>query len=99
MGAPNAQHRPSQAAPTDWLCQWERGTKAIFEEGYRELLHELHPAGAWDIVSAQDFVLMDNVWEYAPDHEFGSVPPAEYITDRTIAVGREHDRNHIAHYI
>ena len=73
--------------------------KAIFEEGYQGLHNEYRPCGDWDIITAHDFGLIDNVWEYAPEHKFGGAPTADCITDRAIAVGREHDGKLIAHYM
>ena len=46
-----------------------------------------------------DFLLLDEVWEYAVDDEIGTIP-ADAVTDRTIQAHREHDPERlISHYM
>lgn len=50
-------------------------------------------------LDAEDFLLLDEIWQYAWDEEQGIVPPRP-ITDRAITAGREHDPDRlIVHYM
>jgi hypothetical protein len=51
------------------------------------------------VLDADRFAMVDDVWSYAWDDDLGTIPP-ERITDRAIAVGREHDPERtIVHYM
>jgi hypothetical protein len=52
-----------------------------------------------DIPDPEALGLVDEVWKYAWDEQWGNVPP-ENTTDRAVAVGREHDFDRlIVHYM
>lgn len=65
-----------------------------FAEKYRdELARTAYVTGnpySDSFCSEREFALLDEVWSYAWDEDVGSVP-AEDITDRAIATGRNHD--------
>ncbi len=80
--------------------RWHQGN---FTETYREEMGRtaLVTSNPWseEILSAADFLLLDEVWRYAWDDDAGTVHPRP-ITDRAITAGREHSPDRlIAHYM
>jgi hypothetical protein len=54
---------------------------------------------AWDVVSADEFGLLDEVWRYGTDERMKVTPPA-VTTDRTIRANRTRDLDRlVAHYM
>jgi hypothetical protein len=54
---------------------------------------------AWDVVSADDFALLDEVWRDATDDRLRVVPP-QPLTERAIRAGREGDHDRLlVHYM
>ncbi|MFC6974526.1 hypothetical protein ACFQL1_07275 [Halomicroarcula sp. GCM10025709] len=53
---------------------------------------------AWQVVPAEEFLLLDHAWEYQPETRFKHMLP-EHVTDRAITVGRDYDAGRlIIHY-
>ena len=42
----------------------------------------------WKVADADDFLLVDDAWQYQPEHPYKHMLP-EHLTDRAITVGRE----------
>lgn len=76
-------------------------SQAIFHEGDYPPSFPRPPAAwpDWDVVSADDFGLLDEVWRDETDDRLGVTPP-EVVTDRTILDGRNRDEDRLlAHYM
>lgn len=80
----------------DWL-------NSTFEEKYRsELQDTILVTGnpySETVLSADDFLVLDEVWRYAWDDSVGTIP-ARPITDRAVKIGRQRDFDRfIVHYM
>ena len=84
-------------------CVTANGTvKWTMEGDNRQLENDL--VAAWltdfDMVSPEDFLLLDTVWEYGPRDPYGGLIVPEAVTDRVVRVGRKKNWNRlIAHYM
>jgi hypothetical protein len=77
---------------TEYLSEI-RGTACVTSNAYMEkiLRDRNYITGTSHLVHADDLSVLDQPWMYVPDEEkpFVHTPP-RYITDRAIAVGRDH---------
>jgi hypothetical protein len=76
-------------------------SQSIFREGRYPPAVLQPPATwpAWDVVDADDFGLLAEVWEDGSDERLRVVPPRA-LTDRAVRVGRTHDHDRlVVHYM
>ena len=102
-----ADDRPFLPAEIDTIYSLASGSRSWMERNFNpewssEMARTAYVTGnpfSDEYLDAEEFELLDEVWEYAWDDDIGTIPPRP-ITDRAIEVGRNgnHDRL-IIHYM
>jgi hypothetical protein len=95
----DADYRDHIALTAYVTSKWD--TDKLFREGNYppDVLHPPAVWPDWNVVSADDFGLLSEVWRETRDDRLGVTPPRP-VTDRTIEVARDGDCEQVvAHYM
>lgn len=92
----DSRYSPASASK-EWLqyqFYWEK-----YSEQMRQTTYLTANPFTKQVLNKSNFKLLDEVWRYAWSQELGTVPPRA-VTDRTIAVSRKRNPDHVvAHYM